>query len=353
MKENGEIICLDPGKEGFVVGRTIDFGYGDSPSITRREWFKKFQPGVEKQEDLKTRLQLLKLEKSIAKASTVEQVRYVISKFLEHIKQVNPKYVNELTTLLINEVLRYVSDKRLNSYEIAYICKAICLENGIYVDDSTFYNILKQLSEDGEIHKTTERQAKKTAIEFGLKLVLNKYAAIVTYGIALGLTHVEICKGLKMVNTCRSTNVLNCVIKVLYELCKCPDKLMKLFNLSEEKLMKIISKVENVNEIEDTENLNVENNLKIDYSGSPDSQFNTMEVECKLWRNGKDGLVIVNTDSDGLLELPGIGYIPITSIKLRRKIVKGRYISNELYEKLINTFGEKFKTKFIKIPLLA
>ena len=118
-------------------------------------------------------------------------------------------------------------------------------------------------------------------------------------------------------------------------------------------VMKIISKVENVNEIEDTENLNVENNLKIDYSGLPDSQFNTMEVECKLWKNGKDSLLIVNTDSDGLLELPGIGYIPITSIKLRKKIIKGRYISNELYEKLINTFGEKFRTRFIKIPLLT
>ncbi|NPA70713.1 MAG: hypothetical protein GXO26_07885 [Crenarchaeota archaeon] len=62
LKENGEYVCTNC---GTVIGVVQDPGYGDSPSLTRREYFAQFQPGSNRTSDLRARLQLLKLEKSM------------------------------------------------------------------------------------------------------------------------------------------------------------------------------------------------------------------------------------------------------------------------------------------------
>jgi len=203
LKENGEYVCTNCGS---VLGVRYDEGYGDSPSMTRREYFAQFQPGTVKSGDLRARLQLLRLERDVERYDKESLVEYFISSLL-------PKSFRFLLSELKQTALQYVKD--CDVYEIAFIVYAVMLNAGVPIVEKKLRDALKKIT-NGELSILALRRARKLAIELGLPLVLNRYACLVLICKVLGISHTQTARALQILNRVQG-KPLATVVRALYE----------------------------------------------------------------------------------------------------------------------------------------
>ena len=229
LKENGEYVCTNCGS---VLGVRYDEGYGDSPSLTRREYFAQFQPGTVKSGDLRARLQLLRLERDVERYDKESLVEYFISSLL-------PKSFRFLLSELKQTALQYVKDCDCDVYDIGLIVYAVMLNAGVPIVEKKLRDALKKIT-NGELSILALRRARKLAIELGLPLVLNRYACLLLIARSLNLPHVQIARALQILNRVQG-KPLATVVRALYETGIPLTKIAEAFELPQTEIYKMLT----------------------------------------------------------------------------------------------------------------